>query len=307
VLLVITILLAITSRLLANHNLVINQHQMTFEQDQALQYALGAETLAIQALFEDFERLGPGKDHLGEIWAEQTLPFELDEGGFIEAQLKDMHGCFNANSITGENGKEQLSRFKQLLRNLNLPDQLADSWRDWIDDDTEPTGFGAEDSEYLVASPPHRTPNHLVTDTAEFSLLQNIEAEQVAQLLPHICLLPDADTKINVNTATAQTLAALDSEVSIATAEGITAELREYDDEKKFVETYPSLAAAAPILTVKSEYFELHAQAQVGESTVTLRSSLYRDPSTGQITVLQRDFGKLFRSNLQISTEEAEG
>ena len=126
-------------------------------------------------------------------------------------------------------------------------------------------------------------------------------------MLPHICLLQSADTKININTANAQTLAALDSELSIATTEPITAELREYDDVKTFVDAYPAFAPAAAILTVKSEYFELHAQTQVGESTVTLRSSLYRDPTTGQVTVLQRDFGKLFRSNLQISTEEAEG
>ena len=53
VLLIVAILMAVASRLLANHNLVINQHQNTFEYDQALNYALGAEVLATQALLLD--------------------------------------------------------------------------------------------------------------------------------------------------------------------------------------------------------------------------------------------------------------
>ena len=40
VLLVVAILVAVTTRLLAGHSLVVNHHQFTFEQDQALQYAL---------------------------------------------------------------------------------------------------------------------------------------------------------------------------------------------------------------------------------------------------------------------------
>ena len=90
VLLVVAILLAVASRLMANHNLVINQHQNTFEQNQALHYALGAETLARQALYEDLTNSGPDSDHLGELWAQSTMPFELDEGGYLEAQVSDL-------------------------------------------------------------------------------------------------------------------------------------------------------------------------------------------------------------------------
>ncbi len=305
VLLIVAILLALTSRLLAGHNLVINQHQNTFESDQALQYALGAETLAIQALVEDFTTLGPGKDHLNEIWAQQTLPFELDEGGFLEAQLRDLNGCFNANSVLGSADKAQQQRFKQLLRVLNVSEQIADHWKDWIDSDLEPTGFGAEDSEYLVAMPPYRTPNQPVLHTSEFALLSGVEQDQIAELLPFICLLPDVESKINVNTATAHTLAALDEGLSLATTDPIAADVREYDDVKSFVDGFPDFAPVADILSVTSDYFELHAHAEVGESTVTLRSLLFRDPSSGQVTVLMRDFGKLFRSSLQITTEEA--
>ena len=75
VLLVVAVLVAITTRLLSGHNLVVHHHSASFEQNQALQYAYGAETFARQVLFEDHSTSGPGVDHLGESWARQVLPF----------------------------------------------------------------------------------------------------------------------------------------------------------------------------------------------------------------------------------------
>lgn len=306
VLLIVAVLLAIASRLMASHNLVINRHQNTFEQNQALQYALGAETLARQALYEDFNTSGKDVDHRGELWAQQVMPFELDEGGFLEAQVTDLNGCFNLNSVGGGDTQIAMTRFKQLAQNVGLQPQIAETWKDWIDDDFEISGFGAEDSEYLIAQPaPYRTPNQPVVDLSELYLLQNMEREQLAELLPHVCLLPTADTLINVNTANAQTLASLDPGIALGTVEPIVAADRSYKSVDEFVQAYPDFTPAAGALSVTSEHFLLHAQAQVGSSSVTLQSLLYRDPQSGVVTVLRRDFGKLFRSNLTIDTEES--
>ncbi len=305
VLLIVAVLMALASRLLASHNLVINQHQNTFEQNQALQYALGAETLARQALFEDLNNSGPDSDHLAEPWAQQVMPFELDEGGFLEAQLKDLNGCFNLNAVVGADAQTALTRFKRLAQNLNVQPQIAEAWKDWVDDDDELTGFGAEDSEYLIEQPPHRTPNQLVTELSEVYLLANVDREQLQQLFPHVCLLPTRDSSLNINTVNAQSLAALDDSLSLAVTEPIVQTERSYSDVNEFTQAYPDFAPVADALSVKSEYFVLHAQAQVGSSSVTLQSLLHRDPDSGVVTVLRRDFGKLFRSNLTINTEEA--
>lgn len=305
VLLIVAILMAVASRLLASHNLVINQHQNTFEQNQALHYVLGAETLARQALYEDLTNSGKDSDHMGELWAQQTMPFELDEGGFLEAQLRDLHGCFNLNSVAGSDSKLAIERLQRLATSVGLQPQIAEAWKDWVDDDIEVTGFGAEDRDYLIAQPPYRTPNQPVTDISELYLLQNLDREQIAQLLPHVCLLPDSETLININTADAQTLAALDKGLTLAITEPIVAEERSYANKDEFIQAYEDFVPAAAALTVNSEYFSLHAQAQVGSSSVTLQSLLHRDPDSGVVTVLRRDFGKLFRSNLTVTTEEA--
>ena len=129
VLLVVAVLLAVVSRLMANHNLVINQHQNCFEQNQALQYALGAETLARQALYEDFTNSGTESDHMGEVWAQPVMPFELDEGGYLEAHVKDMHGCFNLNSVSASGAMYLLVPWKvsrTLLSTNSTMNSIAD-------------------------------------------------------------------------------------------------------------------------------------------------------------------------------------
>ena len=66
-------------------------------------------------------------------------------------------------------------------------------------------------------------------------------------------------------------------------------------------------SAIADDLTGSSDHFGLHVQAVVGEGSVTLYSHLVRNESDGRVTVLQRDFAKLFRSSLTIeASTEAE-
>lgn len=305
VLLIVAILMAIASRLLATHDLVITQHANTFAQNQALHYVLGAETLARQALYEDLTESGPETDHLNELWAQPTMPFELDEGGFLEAQMRDLNGCFNLNNLVGSENNLAVERFQRLASNLGIQPQIAQTWKDWIDADEEVTGFGAEDRDYLIAQPAYRTPNRLVTDLSELYLMQNVDPEQLALLLPHICLLPETDTLINVNTANAQTLAALDKGLTLDMIEPMTLEERTYESIDSFVVENEDFAPAADALSTNSAYFLLHAQAQVGDSLVTMQSLLYRNPESGVVEVLRRDFGKLFRSNLISDTEEA--
>lgn len=305
VLLIVAILLAVVGRLMANHGLTLNQNQNIFEQNQALQYALGAETLARQALFEDFSAGGGEVDHLGEMWAQPVLPFELDEGGFLEAKVRDLNGCFNMNAVLAEGQQDSIARMKRLLVNLDMPQTLAEAWKDWIDSDLEVTGFGAEDSEYLVAAVPHRTPNQLVSHVSEFAMLLNVDADMLEQILPHVCLLPDTNSQVNVNTANLHTLASLDDAISASNLENVADSPRAFTAVSEFVDLYPEFRPVSEALSVNSQYFELHAFAQVGDSSVTLLSTLNRDPSSGEVTVLSRDFGRLFQSAVEMATEEA--
>ena len=101
VLLIVALLSAVAYQLLARHSLTVAQARYSFSGDQSLAYALGAETLARQVLFEDWSQSGPGVDNLLETWAQPLAPFEI-ENGLLEVQVRDMHSCFNLNSLAAE-------------------------------------------------------------------------------------------------------------------------------------------------------------------------------------------------------------
>ena len=71
-----------------------------------------------------------------------------------------------------------------------------------------------------------------------------------------------------------------------------------------FLNEHPDFRPATDALTTSSQYFQLHAYAQVGDTSVTLLSILMRDAS-GEVTILSRNFGKLFRSQVDVAIEEA--
>jgi general secretion pathway protein K len=305
VLLITAILVGMTTQILSRHHLVTRQHQNTFELDQAMQYALGAEELARQALYDDFVNSGPGVDTLEEFWASSALPFDLDGVGVMQAYVVDMHRCFNLNSLAGSQRNENHQRLQNLLSRLGLAPELADLIKDWVDADLEVTGLGAEDATYLLSQPAYLTPNQPMVDISEVDMLADVETAQLQALAQETCIRPDTSLNINVNTASARTLSALDPGLTDEEALAITQESRNFLTVDDFISVYPSFAAAGLELSVTSEYFTLVGQAQLNSSRVSLRSLLQRDTENGQIHLLQRDFGKRFRTNY-LAAYEAE-
>ena len=303
VLLVVFVLVAVTGRLLSNHNLVISRHANAFEYNQALQYLLGAESMAKEALHSDYLTTSSKIDHLDEIWAKNIMPFELDEGGYLEVYVKDLHGCINLNNVISETSSTEYKTVKKLLVNLGLPIQIEDLWLDWVDKDSEVKGLGAEDRDYASFQVPYRTPNRLVTDLSEIMLLRDITADYFALITQYACLLPDSRSQINVNTAPGEILQILGEGSSLSEMNTLTENQRAFESPAKFLESYPKFQKSLSRLTTSSMYFEMHAQAKVGSTTVSLLSLMYRNPKDGKISVLKRDFGKLFKSKLILESQ----
>ncbi len=310
VLLILALLSALVYQLVGRQSLVVAQARQTFAGDQALEYALGAEAFARQVLRQEWMDTG-AVDNLTEIWAQPLPPLEVDNG-FLEIQVRDLNGCFNLNSVastrTGQGGARiNLTRFKTLLRNLNLPDNIGDAWLDWIDPDQEVSGFGAEDGEYLLEEYPHRTADRLAGDVSELRMVKEVDRDVWALIEPYVCVLPTDVLKVNVNTADAMVLAALNPSLSEAQLQAVTESERLYTDVTQLTTEIPELVPARDALSVASEYFEIQVRAQVDDSLVELSSVLHRAPNDGTITLLTRNFGKSFRSrfleNLNVETE----
>jgi general secretion pathway protein K len=304
VLLVLALLSALAWQLMGKHTLVIAQARFSFTADQTLAYALGAESFARQVLFEEWSEGGPEKDTLLEVWAQPVAPFEIDNG-FLEIQVRDLNSCFNLNSLAGSDWEGNLARLKTLLRNRGLPEGLAEVWKDWVDADQEITGFGAEDGDYLLEAVAYRTANRPAADVSELRLIRGMEPAYLAALEPVACVLPNTDLRINVNTASAAVLAAMDPSLSETQLEPFAAGVRDFEGVSEVVAEFPELADGAEAMSVTSEYFEVNVRARVDDGQTEMSSVLRRDPTTGKIDVISRNFGRNFQSLFRAETEEA--
>jgi general secretion pathway protein K len=303
VLLVLALLAALAWQLMGRHSLVIAQARFAFMADQTLAYALGAETFVRQVLFDEWRQGGGEKDTLLEVWAQPTAPFEID-GGYLEVQVRDLHRCFNLNSLAGAEWQRNLERFKTLLRNRDLPEVLAEVWKDWIDADQDITGFGAEDGDYLLNDPPYRTADTVAAHVSELALIRGFEREFRDALEGLVCVLPETALRINVNTASAPVLAALSPSLTEAQMEGFVDMPRDFSDVGAAVTEFADLAAAVDALTVSSEYFEVSVRARVDDSQTELTSVLRRDPASGIVTLVSRNLGRDFRSLFAADLED---
>ncbi len=179
----------------------------TFEFDQALLAAEGAEALAAYALQQTY------KENLsytapGQPWSQPLPPSEVTPGVTLEASLEDLQGRFNINELVLTDGNTPntaaITAFQRLLTNLNLDPKLADYIVDWIDKNTEPMDpDGAEDSVYMEMDPPYRTPNLPISSTSELLAMPGVTRAEFDALSPYIVALP---LGVQINTCTASGL-----------------------------------------------------------------------------------------------------
>jgi general secretion pathway protein K len=305
VMLIVAIVSVLVYNLLERHSLVVAQARQSLTGDQALSYALGAEAYARQLLAEDWiNEESRSFDALTEAWAQPLRPFEI-EGGHLEVWIEDLGGRFNLNALTGADRGRSLQRLRDLFSAAGVQPELADAWKDWIDPDADVTGFGAEDGEYLLEEPPHRTPNQPAGHASELMSLKAMDTESYEKLKPVVTALPDEKLRINVNTANAPTLASISPRLPLARAEALVESPREYMTLQAVTSEVPEFADAGDVVSITSAYFEIHARAEVGGSRADLTSIVYRDPQSGHITLIGRDLGTRFVSRFLPAREDA--
>lgn len=287
VLLVVALASAFASQMISRQALTVAHARQVFDGAQAREYALGAEAYARQLLFEDWTTDNT-VDTLLEAWSLPTQPFEI-EGGVIELAIADLERRFNLNSVTVP---RNLERLKRLMAHLELDPNLADAWLDWIDRDETVYGFGAEDDEYLLAEPAYRAANQAAAGASTMLAVKGFTMDVHERLSPYVALLPVNELKVNVNTGGADVLRSLGNSLTLEEAEALTETPREFRDIPKASEQYAGLADSAETLTVTSAFFEVRVRVELGESRAELISMLHRDPNTGRVHLLGRDFGR---------------
>jgi|AntDeeMetagen134_2_1112570.scaffolds.fasta_scaffold00332_16 general secretion pathway protein K len=287
--------------MMSRQDLMIQRATSYLTQSKAQSLALGAEAFGRQILYRDMEKSENGTqgvDHRREQWARAAVAFPVDAGA-IEAQINDLQGKLNLNSLVGQNGDiNQLSRerFERLLVALDIRSIRVDTLIDWIDSDDQRTGGGgAEDGDYMAMDPPYRAADQPFTHVSELRLMRGITDEDYQALRPHVAALPTRQGTINVNFASAPVIQSLHDRISQGQAESVVSAAEEaaFETVEDFLarQEFSGLGLKNEGMGVTTSFFEIAARVSVSGSVHRLVSLVQRNQQ-GDVVTLSRDSGR---------------
>jgi len=295
----------LTTKLAWEYQMSMRRTEAQLMREQARFFGVGAEAVAIDILKQD----DPVFDHAGEDWAQIVPPLDIgiDEivMGQMQGTLHDAQGKFNLNNLVPVRGDEpdpvSRDQFTRLVDILQLDPGIVDAIIDWIDEDTVPQTMGAEDGIYTSLDPPYRAANNYLTSVSELRAIANIDNATYTALLPHVtaiapgwCGTEGGITAININSASAEVIAALHEDISIGQAEAWVEERGDTGWENMTdISDWPPEYATLPgtPATLKSFCFELNALVNVGSSVLSMYSLLDRSANEDTIVTRVRIFG----------------
>ncbi|WP_430462514.1 type II secretion system minor pseudopilin GspK [Thalassolituus sp. LLYu03] len=287
---------------------------------QARSYVIGAESAVRTGLYLDWDN-NKDVDHDKEEWnQERTFPLSP---GTARIRIQDAQGRFNLNSLSkgASNRAVQKERFTNLLNELGLDVAFADELYRWMDESSQ------EDDRYQAMEPPYRAAYQGCSHTSELMLLDGLDETAYKRLEAYVACLP-ITTQLNINTATAPVLSALDSKLSLSDAEAIIS--ARGDKGFASVDDFWALSQVEPFtketssgsssssdsssdssdstsgsgtsnastrwdkadFSVKSEYFETFIRIELGDRIATGEILIHRDNATGTMNTLYRDYSR---------------
>jgi general secretion pathway protein K len=277
--------------------MVARRAAATFALDGSVLIGEAAEALAAYGLREVW-RSNKQYIYIGQGWDTPVGPVEAVPGVMLTAQLEDMQGRFNLNSLVNSDGtynKVTFAAFQQLLTNLGIEPTWAGYLVDWIDPDIVPMNpDGAEDSVYLGLAPPYRTPNMYITSSTELLALPGFGRDRYAKLAPFVTALP-INTTINICTAPG---AVLDAFIPGRQEFGVDptglAKNRQaaggcFPTMAEYQQAFSGTQFNSSMFGTNSSYFKLTSFVTIGATEFNLYSLLYQD-AKGSVRPLLRSY-----------------
>jgi len=276
-------------------NMAVRRATNLVESESALWYAIGVESWVKGILKQDAKN--NSTDSYADLWAQPVEFLPIDNGN-LRGRVEDLQGRFNLNNLATPDVvqlKVHLAQFQLLLDAIGGDDAvkatgLGSAIRDWVDADSERIDLnGAEDNEYQSLDPPYRAGNRPMQSVSELLQLRGMTPALYAALKPYVAALPTIGTKININTAPPQVLAALSKTVDrAAMAKFVEARLKApaktaqevlNGGANSFIGADNDLKPETQV-DVHSRYFGLQAEVFIGSGRVSLYS-VYLRPEGG--------------------------
>lgn len=270
------------------------QTAMLLRQDQAYLYAQSAEYFLAALLAQD------GKDNAvdnpAEMWAKPMPAFPVEDG-VVTGELSAEEGKFNLNQLLNKDGSINPAAkrlFQNMLKRLNLDENLVDAVIDWQDADQDTvSATGAENSYYQGLREGYLAPNQRFTSVEQLQQVRGFAGTPYQLLKPYITVLPTSQSKININLASPFLLSCLDEQLALLPVQNA---LKQRQQEMQYFDKVDELWQIAPfsavdagqrgqwqsLLDVQSHFFLAKIEVNLSGRHRYLSSWLYRDKDTVQ-------------------------
>ncbi len=237
-------------------------------------------------------------DSLDETWSKGVINYPVGEGS-VTIRIEDQDGKLSLNGMVNGNNPQTImtDRFYRLLVVMGLdrladPAELTAALIDWIDTGNDPYTeihtdgqslpvSGAEDIYYQSQAQPYKSKNGPLETLQELSLIKGFTPEIVRQISPH--LATNGAVAVNINTASAEVLMALDLQISDDTAQAIV-DYRKTKPIKSIAQLEESLAPEIYIvlktlanqdqLATASRTYQIESSAQVNDGSRRLMAEV---------------------------------
>jgi general secretion pathway protein K len=248
------------------------------------------------------------QDTLTDEWAEPSLisdkSEELFSGGGFEVVIEDESGKIPVNKLVQGSTVNQFIR-DMMIRLLKEPpflldpkqaEEIMDAMKDWMDNDADVTGGGAENAYYRNLSAPYDVKNGPLDSLEELLLIKGVTEQmyygtEESPGLQHLLTIY-SNGKINVNTAPRQVLRVLAPEITDEMVEHMNAVRRERDRDLSSPQWYRQVSGMAAIdinplfITTSSDYFRITATGYFGRVRESLSGVVKRDLSKKTVKLI---------------------
>ncbi len=236
-----------------------------------------------------------------------NLYFDIDSL-LLEIEIDDKGNCFNLNSIFyPRQGKYEINKqnyqwLKRFLRAKSFDEldieSFLDQLIDWVDKDSQPRNYGAEDYFYLGVSSrvQQYTPRRFLNNLSEIKNFPIVDRFDFFDLTEGMCVFPFTNHQnINVNTLESSDILLLATFLSENNYEYVESQILDfpkggYNSVNDFMKNFPdSTEYPSNILDVTTEIFSVKSTLMQEDFFAELETLVILD-SSNKSKVLNRNF-----------------
>lgn len=277
-LLVIALAAATASLLLLRMERWIDRVALTRDKSQASELARSGIAYARAILAAD--AASSAVDALGEDWARELPPLR-HEGAEVSGRISDAQGRFNLNNLRHETGvidEQALAAYRRLLATLGLAEALADTLADWLDADDSLRADGAE-AAYYRSQGSTGSAGRPLEHLAGLGRIKGYTPATVDRLQPFVTALAGRQ-EINVNTAPAEVLTAIQPGLGVAAARALVRSRQSlhFLDTSDFRKRLADDSLPPPLLPIAttSQHFLIEVEVLSGQARSRIASLVRR-------------------------------